>query len=426
MGHFRRAELRPFLIHASLGLTLGISLLASSRAQAQCQASSIPVEPATTPQSPQFFDQPHFTVAGVTDAANPGGHGTEVLARTKESLAKDTASLGKTSPIVPTGSEPPLKARAPDDFDGIYRLGKHLAEGKPREALPYLERASQLAPADQPAAQKAALHHLIAETEEQVGNPLEAVRQYEAAARLDASETNLFDWGAELLLHRSLQPAIDVFAEGHNQFPNSVRMLLGLGVALYDRGSFDESVRCLCRASDLKPDDPTPYTFLGKIESVQAAPLAGVSERLERFVRLHPDSALANYYYGLSLWKQQTGTRDAALAAKVQSLLENAIRLDPKLGVAHLQLGIVYVEQQNFPAAIAALQQAIQVSPQVEEAHYRLSQAYQRAGDSRNAKRELEVYQEVKKRSVEQAAKDRGEIKEFVITYRDETPAKSH
>ena len=36
----------------------------------------------------QFFDQPQFAVAGVTDTTNLGGHGSDTVVRTRETLAK--------------------------------------------------------------------------------------------------------------------------------------------------------------------------------------------------------------------------------------------------------------------------------------------------------------------------------------------------
>src|SRR5467141_3752750 len=35
---------------------------------------------------PEFYDEPSFTVAGVTDPSNLGGHGSDTTVRTKESL----------------------------------------------------------------------------------------------------------------------------------------------------------------------------------------------------------------------------------------------------------------------------------------------------------------------------------------------------
>src|ERR1700732_1498748 len=50
-----------------------------------------------TPESgtPEFFDEPNFTVAGVTDPSNLGGHGADTVVRNKEALAKWACSLGR-------------------------------------------------------------------------------------------------------------------------------------------------------------------------------------------------------------------------------------------------------------------------------------------------------------------------------------------
>jgi tetratricopeptide (TPR) repeat protein len=46
------------------------------------------------PQKPEFYDQPTFIVAGVTDSTSRGGHGSDAILRSSEALAKATASLG--------------------------------------------------------------------------------------------------------------------------------------------------------------------------------------------------------------------------------------------------------------------------------------------------------------------------------------------
>ena len=47
---------------------------------------------------PQFFDEPHFTVAGVTDTTTLGGHGSDAIVRNREALVQATVSLGELSP----------------------------------------------------------------------------------------------------------------------------------------------------------------------------------------------------------------------------------------------------------------------------------------------------------------------------------------
>jgi tetratricopeptide (TPR) repeat protein len=157
-------------------------------------------------------------------------------------------------------------------------------------------------------------------------------------------------------------------------------MLVGLGVSLYARGSYEAAVQRLCQASDLDPNASTPYLFLGKIQSIDPAHAREIAERLERFPRLHPENALASYYYAMSLWKTRRGPEDTANLAKIESLLHESVKLDQKLGDAYLQLGILYEEQRNFSSALSAYKEAVAASPQLEQAHYRLAQAYRKNG----------------------------------------------
>jgi tetratricopeptide (TPR) repeat protein len=337
---------------------------------------------------PEFFDEPQFTVAGVTDGTNLGGHGSNTIVRTKESLAKDVATMGASAGKPPVTVPPP----APD------------SSGDPARSPALQDQAGQ--------------HHLRGDIAEKSGDSLEAVREYQKAADLNPSEVNFFDWGAELLLHRAIEPAIEVFSKGNRLFPNSARMLVALGVAWYSNGSYDQAAQRLCEASDLNPDDPKPYLFLGKIQSVETNQSECSVERLKRFVKLQPENALANYYYGLNLWKRRKGPDDAETVAQAEAHLRRAVQLDPKLGVGYLQLGVLYAERKDFSRAISSYQSGIQASPQLEEAHYRLAQAYKRTGEKEKAEEELRVYDRISKSKDEEVERERRESRQFVYTLR--------
>ncbi|MFZ0814666.1 MAG: carboxypeptidase regulatory-like domain-containing protein [Candidatus Sulfotelmatobacter sp.] len=366
-----RAEMVGYVAATSNSFVLG---------QKESKAIDLTLEPAKASEppnsatgKPEFFDEPHFTVAGVTDTTNLGGHGSDVTVRNSEALARATASLKH---------DPPGKA---DD--------------------------------------EAGRHHLLAEVDEKRGDSLDAVREYQRAAGLNPSESNLFDWGSELLLHRAAEPALEVFTKGNRMFPHSVRMLAGLGAAWYAHGSYDQAVLYLCEASDLNPGDPTPYLFLGKMDAVEKTESEAVVERLARFVRLQPENALANYYYAVALWKRRESPEDVADLERVRTLLLKAVQLDPKLGVAYLELGVLYSEQRDFSKAISAYQQATAATPQLEEAHYRLMQAYRQAGETSKAQAELLVYTQVSKQKEEELERQRHELQQFVYELRDQTPA---
>lgn len=79
-----------------------------------------------------------------------------------------------------------------------------------------------------------------------------------------SAEIHLFAWAAELLLHRAFEPASEVFTKGRRLYPQSVRMMLGLGAAKYAQGLKEEAGKIFIEASDLDPADPTPYLFLGR------------------------------------------------------------------------------------------------------------------------------------------------------------------
>jgi tetratricopeptide (TPR) repeat protein len=405
---------------------------------------------------PQFYDQPEFTVAGVSDTTNLGGHGSGVETRTKEILATDVANLGASHvdrAPVPSTSEKRLRDAAehdPRNFEINSQLGKLLLEsGEAREAIPYLERAAlansgdhknayELAQAyksagDYGRARKtgrallalnntAELHHLLAEIEEQSGDPLQAVREYQTAAEMQESEAYLFDWASELLVHRAVEPSLTVFTKGNRLFPNSLRMLEGLAVALYASGSYDEAILRLCQASDAHVEDASPYLLMGKILSAESASSKTMNAKLERFAAVQPRNPMALYYYALSLSKLGNGAEDPEERLRIESLLQEAVKLDPKLGSAYLQMGVIRSQVQDLPGAIAAYEQAIYADGGLTEAHYRLAQAYRLSGDTAKSQSELRIYERLSKQEANADERRRHETQQFVYKLRGSSP----
>jgi tetratricopeptide (TPR) repeat protein len=127
---------------------------------------------------------------------------------------------------------------------------------------------------------------------------------------------------------------------------------------------------------------------------------------MERFARLQPENAWANYYYAATLPRT---------SPKARELLQKAVRLDPKLGEAFLLLGIAYADDGDLPKAISAYQRAAAASPLMEEAHYRLAMAYRQLGETAKAQKEIELYQTLSAQSAQQLERERAEIQQFVF-----------
>jgi tetratricopeptide (TPR) repeat protein len=324
----------------------------------------------------KFSDEIHFNVAGVSDPSNLGGHGSDTVLRTKETLAEETASLNREAAI------PPNNNSAAEDV--------------------------------------ANMHIRLAEAAESDGRPLDAVHEYQQAAELQPNEAHLFAWGADLLLHRAFEPAIEVFTKGRRLYPDSVRMLLGLSVATYDQGAMEQGKKLLLEACDLNPADPNPYIFLSKLQEVEKIEPPGWTERFERFASVHPENALAHYYYAVALGKQEPGSENLAV---IESELKTAINLDPGLGNAYVQLGILYSERKDYPEAIKAFQNAIEIAPLPAEAHYRLGQVYSHVGDAEKASKEITLFKQISEQKKSEAERERHKIQQFVYTLRSQSPS---
>lgn len=443
---FAAASFGPFAVKAGSGKNISLKLPGPALAKTSAEAL-------------KFFDQPQFTIAGVSDSTSLGGHGSNTVAPTKEELTRQVVALEGSSPAPSaalSGSEQALREAAdsrPSDFVSNRRLGDWLlSQSRAQEAVPYLQQASRLNPADYQSSyqlarayadagqydlaraqvqnllaghDRAQLHHLLADVEEKHNQPLAAAQEYERAARLDPSETNFFDWGAELLVHRAAEPAGEVFSQGTRLFPKSVRMLLGLGAAWFARGSSERAAAYFCQASDLEPADPQPYLFLGQMQEAEAGPRQETVDRLARFARLRPEDARANYYYALSLWRAHPRVGNGT--EQVEALLHKAIDLNPEFGEAYMRLGMLYAERKQYAAAIPFLQKATAAEPGLAQAHYQLAQAFMRTGDKTKAQAELQAYDQLQRQQAQEMEQERQHMQQFVYTLRGSgTPAPPH
>jgi tetratricopeptide (TPR) repeat protein len=365
----------------AMGLSLGEKKQLDLILQLPKGSDSI-VSPLAEPSPPksgdmEFSDKPSFTVAGVTDWTNVGGHGSDTKLRTSEALAKETAALKSSWPA----ETPAPAAVSPSAADA---------------------------------------HRLAGDRAERSGDPLAAEREYEKAVRLDPSEENYFAWASELLLHRAIKPAAEVFTKGSAAYPKSPRMLAGLGAALYASGAYADGARRVCEASDLQPSDPTPYLFLGKMEKAAPDPLPCAAEKLARFAHDEPANALGNYYYAVALWKQSRGLENSPALQQAETLLQKAVAADPKFDAAYVQLGALYSARGNFSQAISAYQKAIEANPQSGEAHYRLALAYKRVGQNEKSEQELQLYKQADKTETAAIEQQRREIRQFLIILQDQ------
>jgi tetratricopeptide (TPR) repeat protein len=349
---------------------MAAAMIAASASMAQDAASQKTPAPTVPGKEMEFSDEPGFKVAGVTDWTAVGGHGSDATLRTSESLARETLTL-----------KAPAKAGESPHAEGTSGAS-------------------------------ADLHRKKAELAEKKGDPLAAVQELRLATELDASEENYFAWGSELLLHRAVWQAVEVFEKGAKSYPASARLKTAWGTALFSGALYEEAAKQVCEASDLAPEDAETYRIMGKIELASPLPLPCVEKKLARFTDAHPGSAEAKYLYAMALQKSGgEGNRQ-----RVEGLLTEAVSLDPKCSDAYLQLGILAFAQHRYAEAIGLYKKAVETNPKLAEAHYRMALAYDRVGEGDKAKQELRIHDEIAKAQAEAVEQERRQIKQFVVT----------
>ncbi|MGA2810247.1 MAG: tetratricopeptide repeat protein [Candidatus Acidiferrum sp.] len=401
--------------------------------------------------SPQSFEVQElaglvYSAQSLDDKANPHLEKAVELkpnsAAARTNLASNLVRLGK-----PELAEIQLQKAVvlePLNFDANHNLGElYVQAGKIARAQPFLEKAQQIDPASYDNGydlslaylqtgrvanarravkellqrkDTAELHNLLGEIEEKDGQFVAAAKEFELAAHGDPSESNLFDWGSELLLHRTLGPAVEVFKQAAARYPKSPRLAIGLGMALYAQGNYDDAVTALLKAADLNPSDPRCYLFLSRAYDSSPTHAEEVLQRFRRYAELQPTSAEAQYYYAMSLWKGKRAQDSNLDPSEIEMLLQKSLALDPQLAEAHLQLGNLYFDAKKYPQSIPEFTRALELNSDLSDAHYRLGLAYVRTGEKERGQSQLAIYQRVREQHLADLEKQRAEIRQFVYS----------
>jgi tetratricopeptide (TPR) repeat protein len=398
-------------------------------------APSQPSPESQLAQPSGFYDDTQLKASGLQTTIDAAGYSSQ--AQSPRRLLSEGPSLS-ANPLSSREAETPKSTETeqrlretlrtnPEDFDANHQLGEYyLSAANPAAGVPYLEKAQELKPGyaanefdlaraylgtkNAAKAQQllrdlirrndtAEYHNLLGQAYEALNDPASALKELRLAAQMDPSEKNTFDMANELLLvTNSGGPAVEAFTRGVALFPNSVRMYIGFGIALYARNSYDAAIEALCHASDLDPSDPRPYVFLGKMYNASKGHADEVAKRIKRFMETNPDNPLAYYYGALCLWKGAHGDKEGVDEARVEALFKKSLALDPRSADAHLQLGILYHDQRREQDAISEFDAAIRLKPDDPDAHYHLAQAYLRTGDKERGQEELQLYEKLRAR----------------------------
>jgi tetratricopeptide (TPR) repeat protein len=284
----------------------------------------------------------------------------------------------------------------------------------------------------------------------------EFLRSLELDPRLDETEVLLalsyFDTG-------QLQRAIPLLEKAYHTKKDDPDVAAHLGLAYLREQQADKALVVLSHWAEIQPDSPEALYYKGKAAQYVAsntfakltkvAPDSYRTHQLEaemlrerglapqainqykKAIAQNPDAA--GLHYALGTLYREVGRLDEALAEfnqelritddpltyywigdvylqqnnmdRAQQSLLKALTIEPGLTGAELDLAKTYQAQGKTALAVKTLQALIASDPDQQEAHYLLFGLYKEQGQMDQARKELETFQRLKRKTADQEEK---------------------
>ena len=210
------------------------------------------------------------------------------------------------------------------------------------------------------------------------GKREEAVRRLELAVQeertLDAAYIHLADLHAE---SGDRARAWDVLAAGWRRFPSSYELLTSYVAALVSAERWEDVVRVVGAAPGLlQLDHDGIIWFFQGLAYQRLGDTPGSVAAFERAVAADGEYLAALFNLGAAHLSLYFETGDPAHCGRAIPVFERTIGLDPRNAEAHTLLGRCYLESGQFDRAIASLETARSLKPDLVNVEYQLGLAF--------------------------------------------------
>jgi tetratricopeptide (TPR) repeat protein len=92
------------------------------------------------------------------------------------------------------------------------------------------------------------------------------------------------------------------------------------------------------------------------------------------------------------------------------------VALNGALPEVHVQLGNLYAEQHSYEKSIPEYVRALELNPDLSDAHYRLGTDYVHIGQKDRAQQEFDIYRKLRAEHLAEIDKERAEVQQFVYS----------
>lgn len=185
------------------------------------------------------------------------------------------------------------------------------------------------------------------------------------------------------------RPVLESLAQ---QSPRNALFPYWLGRLDYDAHRYEDAIRQFQHAIELDPSMARAYDNLGLCyyyENQNELAIANYNKAIELDRGSQHPSPWP--YLNLAITQQFLGQLSNA-----EANLHEALRIDPSLAPAHLQLGTVLEGLNRLNEAVVELREAARLNPDYPEPHIILSRIYHKLGQEQDARSEAETYQKLR------------------------------
>ena len=254
---------------------------------------------------------------------------------------------------------------------------------------------------------------LLGEADEKAGKFHDAAEHFARAAELDPSEENAWALAVEFLRHWTFDAAATEFQAASAKFPQSKRLRVGLGAALFGAAQYTKAIPVF---ADLIKDEPNNSTYADMLGVSCNAPADSISPQcsaLVTYAQSHPaDARAATEAAAFLLLQNNQVDQSLSLARK---LLTRAIASNPTMPDAQFRMGVVLQESSDWKGSIPYLERAVKLKLDFAQAHYRLARAYWKTGRNQEGQAQMDLQKKFARQEREDLDQRLKQITRFVV-----------
>jgi tetratricopeptide (TPR) repeat protein len=211
------------------------------------------------------------------------------------------------------------------------------------------------------------------------GRPSEALKQYRDAIESDPKNPDRYlDCTRVMVDLNQYTEASALLAKGIATVRDPYVLTIRMGVIEMMQGHFEKARGSFKEAVEAHPDIPLGYVALAQTYMKEGNNETAIHVLIDGRSKVAKDFAL-EYVFGLISF--EAGQKEQALEA-----LKNAEELGPGVAEPHYQLGMLYMQQHQWPEAQGEFESVLQISPRHAGAFYQLSRTYERMGKTDKAR----------------------------------------